>query len=193
MTPSLRPNVPTRWGANVNARISPAVAADYAKASAYLRHSPTAAALLDDYEALDTDLLLSAEDKDAYSFAKNRLVWNPKRGGMLANGQESPALILAHEIQHAVDDHKHVLSKAEMQEDNFRMNFEAMLTDGKPTFIARAEVRATATEGKIAAELGEPVRKSYLDFAAFVDVTDPTQHRVNAPKPARHTRARKAA
>ena len=181
----------------MNARISPSIAADYAKAAAYLRTSPTGARLVDAFEDTHAELdpLLDHDFDDATGVAWDRsrhqydsppvISWNPHGAQGLREGRESPALALAHEMQHVLQYEKHETDGTDPHEPDW---FDRALGN-----YGEDEEDAARVEARIARELpDEPVRANYADGTALEYVRTPITHSLNATGRAARQKAKAA-
>jgi hypothetical protein len=91
-----------------------------------------------------------------YDPTSKTINWNPRAAGDLASGKMSPALVLAHEIDHMVAGQK----KPKATGDNYDNTEEKRVITGSET--------------KIANELGEPTRKDHR--GGLVLVGSSTEH-----------------
>jgi hypothetical protein len=137
--------------------------ADFKAALAYLQAadakgnaiSPTAVKLL--AKVPDGAKINITTDLNAfYDPSAKAITWNPRAAGDLANGKMSPAMVLAHEIDHMVAGQKNPKATG----DNYDNTEEKRVITG--------------TETKIARELGEPSRKDHR--GGLVLVGSSTEH-----------------
>jgi hypothetical protein len=137
--------------------------ADFKAALAYLQAadskgkaiSPTAVALL--AKVPKGAKINIIKDLNAfYDPSAKAISWNPRAAGDLASGKMSPALVLAHEIDHMVAGQKNPKATG----DNYDNTEEKRVITGSETKIAR--------------ELGEPTRKDHR--GGLVLVGSSTEH-----------------
>lgn len=138
----------------------------------YLSNSPTHVA---NYETLVNAvetfyIAITVQDVHAFDADSNVITFNPYRGLQLTDGVQSPALGLAHEVGHAVEDL--------MNPEQYRKNTSVIVTvEGNDITIAQniaEEERATSVESQVATELGEVNRSNYRDGKG-VEVSGPTE------------------
>jgi hypothetical protein len=137
--------------------------ADFKAALAYLQAadakgnaiSPTAVKLLAKVPK-GAKINITTDLNAFYDPSAKAITWNPRAAGDLANGKMSPAMVLAHEIDHMVAGQKNPKSTGD-DYDN---------TEEKRVI--------TGTETKIARELGEPTRKDHR--GGLVLVGSSTEH-----------------
>ncbi len=137
--------------------------ADFKAALAYLQAadskgkaiSPTAVALL--AKVPKGAKINIIKDLNAFYDPKAKAIsWNPRAAGVLASGNMSPALVLAHEIDHMVAGQKNPKATG----DNYDNTEEKRVITGSETKIAR--------------ELGEPTRTDHR--GSLVLVGSSTEH-----------------
>lgn len=140
---------------NVDRRLQP----DYDEATRYLSQSKAGRELLAQFNQTDTHVKYSADDTDATTYRSDvtgtvTIHWNPRVRFSVAAGQQSPAIILAHEMSHAIRDTFYPPT----QSDQLDGQWDLFLTGAN-----KEETRAVNVANRVGDELGEPHRNGYQD------------------------------
>jgi hypothetical protein len=145
----------------------------------YLAMSPTARGELAQIAASNQKYTISFDRSatyHSYDPETRTVVTNPELGQRVASSGEvqAPALLTGHEVSHAAQ-HDRVGTEAYVNSlvPEMKTKVTAIGVEMIVTAASREEARATATEGKIASELGQPARNDYGDESGGVTTCGP--------------------
>jgi hypothetical protein len=113
-----------------------------------------------------------------FDWPTNTVIWNPADANETAQGVNSTALSLAHEMGHAIEYFRDPVGfVASYKEAEESISYQLGGNSTNNTYkVATEEIRNLPFEQAVARELGEPVREKYVATSHIVDSVTYSSH-----------------